>query len=199
MTWLRNGVRQQYPDCPASPSFDDIALLAQDRDRWCKRGKSHLQFLASNERYSYLHPCQLHRWHDFVTQHVSWAVVCALLFSEDAWYLKEEGVRVLNVTLEHSFSLDVVLSVVPYIRMQYPALVLQIGILPLHYDAHITQFDGFGDRLMKEHNMVAPSSNETSCLTQVTGESLSQQRLLRLDAKGFRGLCMRAQTLEFKA
>ena len=27
-------------------------------------------------------------------------------------------------------------------------------ILPLHYDAHITQFGGLGDRLMKEHNMV---------------------------------------------
>ena len=93
-----------------------------------------------------------------MTQHVSWALVCALLFSEDAWYLvwvdKEEGVRVLNVTLQHSFSLDAILSVVPYIRMQHPALVLQIGILPLHYDAHIAQFDGFGDRLMKEHNML---------------------------------------------
>ena len=43
---------------------------------------------------------------------------------------------------------------VPYIRMQYPALVLQIGILPLHSDAHITRFDGFGDWLVKEHSMV---------------------------------------------
>ena len=32
---------------------------------------------------------------------------------------------------------------------------------------------------------MAPSSNATSCLKQVTGESLSQQRLRRLDAKGF--------------
>ena len=32
--------------------------------------------------------------------------------------------------------------------------MLQIGILPLHYDAHITHFDGFGDRSMKEHDMV---------------------------------------------
>ena len=63
---------------------------------------------------------------------------------------QEEGVSVLNVTFEHSFSLDVVLSIVPYIRMQYPALVLQIGILPFHCDAHIAQFDGFRDRLMTE-------------------------------------------------
>ena len=60
----------------------------------------------------------------------------------------------LNVTSEHFFSLDTVVSMVPYVRMQYPALVLQIGFLPFHYDAHISQFDGSGDRLMKEQNMV---------------------------------------------
>ena len=68
---------------------------------------------------------------------LGWAVVCALLLLENTWYLvwvdKEEGVRVLNVAFEHSFSLDEVLSMAPYIRMHYPALLLQIGILPCSY------------------------------------------------------------------